>query len=405
MPLKLNRNDIIFGFVSMLNEISSEMILPLLPFFLVTVLGMSKGRVGIVEGVAGATASFFLGFSGYLSDRLNRRKDFVVLGYSLSVITKPLFALASSGYQAVFLRFFDRVGKGFREAPRDALIAAGQNQRHRGRAFGFNRTLDTIGGTLGALFVFWWFWNHPEGYRTIFWFSFFPGIIAIFLLIFFVKEHRQKKSVNESEEPRRHFSWKKLGKHCKLFYIVTTIFALANASYSFFLLKAETVGISRQFSPLLYMIYNLVQALLFVPIGRWTDHKGRKLSLLLGYFLFSLTALSFSLSVDGITWILFALYGASVALTDGVSRAFLSDLVHPDVRATALGIYYGLNGAALFISSVTFGYLWDKFGQNLPFIVSSIIAALAGMIFIIFIIRHRKCHHFGEAAPHVPACQ
>lgn len=399
MPLRLTRNDIAFGFVSMLNEISSEMIFPVLPFFLVTVLGLSKGKVGIVEGVAGAAASFFLGLSGFLSDRLGRRKDFVVFGYSLSILTKPLFAIASSGWQAVFLRLFDRMGKGFRDAPRDALIASGQDQRHRGRAFGFNRTLDTIGGTLGSLFVFWWLLQHVDDYRTIFWISFFPGILAVLLLILFVKEKREKNSADGVGEPRRRFSWEKLGKHSKLFYIVTTIFALANASYAFFLLKAQAVGISKEFSPLLYMIYTLVPAFLFVPIGRWTDHKGRKLSLLLGYFLFSLTALSFAFATDGIVWILFVLYGAGLALTDGVSRAFLSDLVHPDVRATALGIYFGLNGLALFVASVVFGFLWDKFGQNLPFIVSSIVSALAGLIFILFIIRHRHCKHFGEAAP------
>lgn len=401
MPLKLNRNDITLGLVSMLNDISSEMIFPVLPFFMVGVLGLSKGKVGIVEGVAGAASSFFLGLSGYFSDRLGRRKDFVVFGYSLSVITKPLFAMATNGWQAIFLRFFDRMGKGFRDAPRDALIAAGQDQRHRGRAFGFNRTMDTIGGTLGSLFVFWWLLNHAEDYRTIFWISFFPGALAVLLLILFVKERRERNSSDGDGLPRRRFSWEKLGKHSKLFYIVTTIFALANASYAFFLLKAETVGISKQFAPLLYMIYSLVPAFLFVPIGRWTDHQGRKLSLLLGYFLFSLMALGFAWASDGIVWILFVLYGASLSLTDGVSRAFLSDLVHPDVRATALGIYYGLNGLALFASSVVFGFLWDKFGQTLPFIVSSIIASLAGLVFVVFIIQHRKCRHFGEAAPHV----
>ncbi|MCX6778698.1 MAG: MFS transporter [Candidatus Magasanikbacteria bacterium] len=401
MALKLTRNDITLGLVSMLNDISSEMIFPMLPFFMVAVLGLSKGEIGIVEGIAGGAASFFLGLSGYLSDRLGRRKDFVVFGYSLSVITKPLFAMASTGWQAIFLRFFDRAGKGFRESPRDALIAAGQDQRHRGRAFGFNRTMDTIGGSLGSLFVFWWLLNHANDYRTIFWISFFPGVFAVLLLILFVKEKRAGVSLDGGETPRRRFSWEKLGKHSKLFYIVTTIFALANASYAFFLLKAEKVGIAKEFAPLLYMIYTLVSAFLFVPIGKWTDHKGRKLSLLLGYFLFSLTALGFALASDGIVWVLFVLYGAGLALTDGVSRAFLSDLVHPDVRATALGIYYGLNGLALFISSVVFGYLWDKFGENLPFIVSSIVAACAGFVFIFFIVRHRNCKHFGEAAPHI----
>lgn len=400
MPLKLTRNDLALGLTSFLNDVSSEMIFPVLPFFMVTVLGLSKGQIGLVEGLAGAASYFFMGFSGYLSDRRGRRKENVVFGYTLSVVTKPLFAMATAGWHAVALRFVDRAGKGWRESPRDALIAEGQDQRHRGRAFGFNRTMDTLGGAVGTLIVFLILLKTPDAYRTIFWISFFPGVLAVLLLILLVRDTKNCLSADGNGAPRRRFEWRKLGRHCKLFYVVTTVFALANASYAFFLLRAANLGVVSHLTPLLYLIYTLVPAFLFLPIGRWTDHRGRKLALLLGYFLFSLVTLSFVAANQFLVWILFALYGVSLALTDGVSRAFLADLVHPDVRATAFGIYFALNGLGLFVASALFGFLWDRWGQHLPFIVSSVLAALAGVIFIIFLIRHRHCQHFGE-----PACR
>jgi MFS family permease len=240
----------------------------------------------------------------------------------------------------------------------------------------------------------------PGAYRPIFWISFFPGALAFLLLILFVKE-KSVDGATINPVPRRKFDWRELDSHCKLFYIVTTIFGLANASYAFFLLKASSLGVTGSANTLLYLVYSLVPAFLFFPIGRWTDHHGRKLALLLGYFLFALTAVSFTAANQFMVWILFALYGASMALTDGVTRAFISDMVHPDVRGTALGIYYALNGVAAFIASAAFGYLWDKLGQNLPFVVSSVLAAIAGLVFIIFIIHHSYCRRRGKT----PFCE
>jgi len=169
MPIKLSRNDIAFGFISFLNDVSSEMIFPVLPFFMVAVLGLSKGQIGLIEGLAAAASYFFMGLSGYVSDRRGRRKDNVIAGYTLATLTKPFFAMATAGWHAVILRFLDRAGKGLRESPRDALIAEGQEERYRGRAFGFNRTMDTLGGTVGTLIVFYILLKFPGNYRPIFW--------------------------------------------------------------------------------------------------------------------------------------------------------------------------------------------------------------------------------------------
>lgn len=400
MPIKLSRNDIAFGCISFLNDVSSEMIFPVLPFFMVAVLGLTKGQIGLIEGLAGAASYIFMGVSGYVADRRGRRKDNVVAGYALATLTKPFFAMATTGWHAVILRFLDRAGKGLRESPRDALIAEGQVERYRGRAFGFNRTMDTLGGALGTLIVFYILLKFPGAYRPIFWISFFPGALAFLLLVLFVKE-KAVKATDDPAVPRRKFDWSKLDHHCKLFYVVTTIFGLANASYAFFLLKAASLGVVGSANTLLYLVYSLVPAFLFFPIGRWTDHHGRKLALLLGYFLFALTAVSFTAANQFMVWILFAFYGASMALTDGVTRAFISDMAHPDVRGTALGIYYGLNGLALFVASAMFGYLWDNFGYNFPFIVSGILAAIAGLVFIVFIIHHSYCRRRGKT----PFCE
>lgn len=396
---RLSKNDLWLGIVSFLNDLSSEMIFPVLPFFLALVLGFSKGTIGVIEGAGLAAVSLFQGFSGYWSDRMGRRKPLVVAGYAISTLTKPFFAVASSVAAIFALRFLDRASKGVRNAPRDALISDTTVPEARGRAYGFNRAMDTAGAIVGTFIVFLIlrrFVEVPESaYRTIFWISFFPGALAVIALMAFVRDVRVK---GKDGGPLRQFQWRKVSKHAKFFFVVATVFALANASYAFFLLRATSVGMPVRYMPLLYIVWSIFSAALAVPIGQWSDKQGRAKALMVGYLVFALTAYSFTLGEAKLMWLLFALYGIAMALTEGVSRALVADLVHHEVRGTAFGIYHTATGAGAFVASVVFGVLWDRVGETAPFLVSSILSLLAAALFGIFLFKHRGHGHFGGAS-------
>ncbi len=392
MDQKYKHNNLWLGIVSFLNDVSSEMIFPILPLFLVLVLNLNKSQIGVIEGVALAAASLFQGFSGYVADRRGKRKDAVGLGYLLSAVTKPLLSLAQSGSQVLGLRFLDRAGKGIRDAPRDALISFSTDARHRGRAFGFNRALDTAGGAVGSLLVYFLLlrWSlTEETFRRVFAISFWPAILGVMVLLLFVRDVPA-----DGERAKRVFDWSKVSRHARFFFFISAIFSLANASYAFFILRATGGGNYLQ-SPLYYLIFSLVSGLLFLPIGRWTDRRGRARALLFGYLIFALTCIGFINANGALTWPLFILYGASIALTDGVGRSLISDLIHPDVRATAFGVYHGLNGLALFGGSFIFGRLWDTLGMSTPFFVSGGVSLLAALLFVVYLYKHRGHGHFG----------
>ncbi|MBF8280713.1 MAG: MFS transporter family protein [Candidatus Magasanikbacteria bacterium] len=393
MPVgKLSKNDIWFGIVSLLNDISSEMIFPVLPLFMATVLAFNKSTIGIIEGLGAASALILQAFSGYISDRRQSRKPIAVIGYALSVLTKPFFAFSQTVLQVIGLRMIDRGGKGIRTAPRDALISETQNKSARGYSFGFNRMMDTSGAIIGTLIAFLYLAKFPGAYRTIFWISFFPGLLAVAALIIGIKDVKRPPSA----PPPRKFIWTKVSKHAKFFFLVSTVFALANASYAFFLLRALDVGIADKFIPLLFLVYSVFAAIFFTPIGRWTDKAGRAKALLAGYLLFAAVAYFFTRASATEMWLLFALYGIAIALNDGVSRALVADLTHPEVRGTAYGIYFMLQGVAAFAASFLFGALWDKVSRDTPFIVASLLSLLAAILFLIFMVRHKGHGHFGE---------
>lgn len=398
MDPKFKYNNLWLGIVSFLNDVSSEMIFPILPLFLVLILRLSNTEIGLIEGVALASASFFQGFSGYIADRRGKRKDAVALGYLFSSITKPLLSLATSASQVLGLRLLDRAGKGIREAPRDTLISFSVDAKHRGRAFGLNRTLDTAGGVVGSLIVYFIlrYWPLNEAlFRKIFSISFWPAIVGVIIILIFVREVPHQAAAGE----KRVFDWHKVSRHARFFFLISAIFSLANASYAFFILRAVGGG-NYLDSALYYLVFSLFSGLLFFPIGQWTDARGRSRALLWGYLVFALVCFGFINPPAGgaIFWPLFVLYGLAIALTDGVGRSLLSDLIHPDVRATAFGIYHGLNGLALFGGSFIFGRLWDKAGADLAFSVSGSIALLAAMLFVVYLYKHRGHGHFGE--PH-----
>ena len=387
----IKRNVYVLGIVSFLTDVSTEMILPVLPIFMVDILKADTSLVGLVEGVAESTASVLKIISGWLSDKIKKRKLIVVCGYSFSALAKPLFALSTSWFHVLFIRFLDRVGKGIRTTPRDALVADASVKKTRGKAFGIHRAMDTLGAVIGPIIAFLLLSYYGssisvgEAYRNIFWLSFIPGFLAVIALILFVKETKPK--VGEYR-----LDMKLLHPDLKPFLLATLIFALANFSYAFFILRAQSLGIAVAFIPLIYLFYNIVYAGFSIPAGSLSDKIGRKPVIMGSYALFALICLSFAFApqdVDWLVWLLFALYGVFAASFESVQKAFISDISKPETRATILGAYNGAVGLGALPASVISGVLWQFYGPSAAFVYGSAVAIIAAIIVFLFVKERR----------------
>src|SRR3989338_2991129 len=281
----LSKNVIVMGVVSFLNDLSSDMIFPFIPIFLTSVLGATATFVGLVEGVADSTASILKLFSGRLSDYMRRRKPFVVFGYALSAIAKPILAAASAPWHVLVVRFIDRVGKGTRDAPRDALLSLSTEKKNIGRAFGFHRGMDTLGAAFGPILAFFLLPVLHNDLRTLFLFSFVASFIAVVILKIFVREVRNH--ADETLRPKIEFKY--FGVPFIIFLIAATIFALGRSSDAFLLLRAQGVGFSLMLLPILYFVFNITLALVSTPVGILSDRFGHRNTFMIGMLLFSLT--------------------------------------------------------------------------------------------------------------------
>jgi len=378
----LTGNVLVSGLVSFFTDISSEMIVPVLPLFVTTVLGASMMVVGLIEGIAESTASVMRSFAGLLSDRLGRRKPLIVSGYGLSNITKPLLALAGSWGQVLAIRFADRLGKGIRGAPRDALIADSVAAERRGLAFGFHRSLDTAGAALGPLIAFATLAILPENYRAVFWIATIPGALAILIASVFLRELRRPAGARAL--PGMRITG--LGSRFAVFTAIITLFALGNSSDAFLILRAKNLGMPVATIPLVYFAFNIVYAGLSIPAGAISDRVGRRRVLIVGYVVFALVYLGFAVVSGPVgRWSvlpLFLTYGVYYALTEGIQRAFVVDLVPTDLRATALGTFSSATGLALLPASLVAGFLWDRIGPAAPFYYGAATSAAAAILLL-----------------------
>lgn len=367
------------GFVSLLTDLSSEMIIPILPLFLADVLQTGAGTIGIIEGIAESTASILKLFSGWLSDQIGKRKPLMILGYSLSNLIKPFFALTTAGWQVLFIRFGDRFGKGVRGAPRDALIADSTTKEDRGRAFGFHRAMDTLGAVLGPLAAYLILSSNKGQYRLVFWLSAIPGILAVFVLLFFLKE--KTKSVSEEKRGLPQIRFKQMGRKFAVFTIISTLFALGNSSDAFLILQAKEVGMKETLIPLAYLAFNLTYTLLSLPAGVLSDRIGRKPVIISGYLVFALIYLGFGLVKHPLgIWILFVLYGLYYAATEGIQKAYVADLAPLGNRGTAMGTFNAVTGIAALPASILAGFLWQSYGPLATFGVSATLAFLSALL-------------------------
>ena len=376
----IKKNIFFLGLVSFLTDISSDMIYPLLPVFLTDVLGSSKVFVGLIEGIAESTASILKIFSGWFSDKIGKRKPVVILGYSLSSISKPLLALVSSAWQVLFIRFADRTGKGIRTSPRDALIAETSDGQRRGASFGLHRAMDSAGAILGPLLAFVLLPLLNKNYRHLFLLASIPAFFSILVLFVWVKEARTRREKVILSEKKKSF---KFDAKFKLFVLVVALFTLGNSSDAFLFLRARNLGVNIVFIPLLWGLFNLVYTLSSTPAGILSDRIGRRKIILFGFLVYGISYLGFAFASRSLhVWILFAVYGVYYGLTDGALRAFVADLVkEEDKRGTAYGFYHGAVGFCALPASLILGYLWQTFGAHVAFSFGAVLALLAGVIF------------------------
>jgi MFS family permease len=370
------------GFVSLLTDMSSEMIVPILPLFLTSVLHTQIGTIGIIEGIAESTASVLKLFSGWFSDQIGKRKPLMIIGYGLSNLIKPFFAITTSGWQVLFIRFGDRFGKGMRGAPRDALIADATTKEDRGKAFGFHRAMDTLGAVIGPLVAFIILNTYHGQYRTIFVLSAIPGVLAIFVLIFFLKE--KKKDENSEQRGLPKISLKQMGRKFVVFTLISTLFALGNSSDAFLILQAKEVGMKDTLIPLAYLVFNLTYTFFSLPTGILSDRIGRRPVIISGYVIFAIIYLGFGLVHHPLgIWILFVFYGLYYAATEGIQKAYIADLVPMGNRGTAMGTFNAFTGFAALPASIIAGFLWQAFGPLATFATSSGLAILAAILLFI----------------------
>lgn len=403
----LERNVFFTGLVSFFMDFSSEMIYPLVPIFLSSVLGVNKSIIGLIEGIAESTASLLKVFSGWFSDRIGKRKILLIVGYGISTLSRPIVALSTLWSHVLVFRFIDRFGKGIRGAPRDAIIAESTPHKDLGRSFGFHRGMDTLGAVIGPAIAFILLLLFTGNYRLVFWLSMIPGIIAVLIIVFFIKERGKgvkAKSVKESKGQSSEESGSVTLKHYdanpnprsfdwrfKAFVAIATLFAIGNSSDVFLILKATDTGIKETQIPIIYLCFNLIYSLTSVPAGILSDRIGRKRIILAGFILFGFVYWGFAnASEQKHIWGLFLLYGVFMGLTEGIQKAYLGTIIPDKFRATGYGIFNTFVGLAILPASIIGGWLWDKYGSHATFYYGSITAFLSAFLFILFIITARR---------------
>lgn len=379
---RIDRNVFSMGLASFFNDVGSEMILSILPLFLTNVLGAGQAIVGLIEGIAEATSSILKLLSGWLSDKFDSRKPLVLCGYSISTIVKPILAFANTWPAVLAVRFFDRVGKGVRTSPRDALIAASSTNKKEGRSFGFHRTMDTLGAVVGTLIAFGMLYFLAASFELIFLLTIIPGILAVITIAFFVKE---KKTVTRdgAEKKKVSLSLAPFGKSFKRFIFVSVLFTLSNFSYAFLLLRANDVGIATELVPLVYLFYNIVYVVISIPLGDLADKIGKVRMLSIGFFVFGLVSLGFGF-IENI-WVLIVLFGGYavfLSIYEVSSRAFIPELVRPELRGTAYGVYHTATGLAAFPASAIVGGLWQFVGVEAAFSFAAALALVSSVLLL-----------------------
>ncbi len=387
---QLPRNVWAVGLTSLFMDISSEMVINILPLFLANVLGVQTSIIGLIEGIAEATASILKLFSGWLSDKLGGRKWLAVAGYGLSAMIKPFFYFASSWGLIAGVRWADRIGKGIRTAPRDALVADSVTKEARGLAFGFHRAMDTAGAMLGLLIAAVVVWLAQattldlsrSTFQTIVLLSLIPAFLAVLSLAIGAKD-----VAVTSHRIAPKFSLYSLGKPFNIFLVIVSIFTLGNSSDAFLVLRAQNLGISVVSILMMLVVFNLVYSLVSIPAGSRSDRVGRRRMIISGWLVYAAIYLGFTLGREGWQiWLLYVAYGLYYGMAYGTANAMVADLVPENLRGTAYGTYHAVIGILAFPASLIAGILWQGtgawsgFGPSAPFLFGGTLALIAALL-------------------------
>ena len=378
---KIPHQVIIMGLISLFTDLASEMLYPITPIFLTTVLGSSMAVVGIIEGIAEIISGFLKGYSGKISDKIGKRSIFIRIGYGISALAKPLPGLFPVIASVVISRAGDRVGKGIRTAPRDALLSS-YAEGNSGAIFGFHRGMDTFGAVLGPLAAMLLLYLFPDNFRLIFLIAFVPSVLAV-SLTFLLRDNK----ISTTKRIRGNYLefWRSSTTQYKRLILLVTAFSLANSSDVFLILKSNFVSNSYVLAILGYVFFNLIYAIFSYPLGSLSDRFGKHLVYGGGLFIFSLVYFGFALITQSFfIWVLFAFYGVYSAATEGVSKAWVSDLVPDENRGSAIGLLTMFSSFALMLGSFAAGFLWDMFGSTVPFLTSAVISLTIGFIILAF---------------------
>ncbi len=383
--LGFNRNIIFTGLTSFLTDTSVKMVYSVMPMFLMSI-GASKTSLALIEGIAESTASLVKALSGFWSDKIGKNKPFMLIGYGLSALIIPLYTFAVSPMQVLYLRFIERFGKGIRTAPRDSLIAGSVTNGETGRSFGLQKAMDNSGAIVGPLAAFVLLIFFPENYRIIFLLAGIPAVLSILVIILGIKEAKR-----DQEGLFKKFHFKDFPAKFYLFLVIVFVFTLGNSTDALLMIKANEVGVKVAFIPLVYMVTSVVAVLLAIPVGSLSDRIGKEKILIAGYLIYAIVYYGFG--VTSHVWAivaLFAMYGLYSAATDGIQKAFISDITDKNKQGTGLGIYNALLGITLLPASLIAGVLYDKVNSRVPFYFGAATALLSGLLMLIFIRLDRK---------------
>jgi len=395
---RLPRNVFAISLVSLLNDASSEIIYPLLPVFLSLTLGASPGIIGLIEGAAESISSLLKLFAGHFSDRFGKRKVFVVSGYALSSFARPLLAFAASWYQVLAIRVADRVGKGVRSAPRDAMIADTVAVEERGLAFGLHRAMDHTGAVVGPLLgyllvlLFSADRNAPTAgdFNKIFLLASIPALAAVVVVALFVRESYKPNTepdvASDTSAPPLRFSLRGFDGNFKRFLVIVALFTLSNSSDAFLLLRAQSAGVSIAAIPLLWATLHVSKVVSSLFGGHLSDTLGRRKLIVSGWILYAAVYAGFAFISNPVSaWILFLIYGIYFGLAEGAEKALVADLVRPEQRGTAYGLYNLAFGITVLPASLLMGALWDWRGPETAFLVSAILGATAALLLLMLV--------------------
>jgi MFS family permease len=384
-----NKNILFTGLTSFLTDTSVKMVYSVMPMFLMSI-GASKISLALIEGIAESTASLIKGLSGFWSDKIGKNKPFMLIGYGLSALIIPLYTFVVSPVQVLILRFIERFGKGIRTAPRDSLIAGSVLNNETGRSFGLQKAMDNSGAIAGPLVAFTLLSLFHENYRIIFLIAGIPAILAIFVIIFGIKEARKNK-----HDLFTRFHFKDFPAKYYLFLGIIFIFTLGNSTDALLLVKANETGVTVVLIPVVYLITNTVSVLASIPIGSLSDRIGKEKILITGFVIYAVVYYGFGVTTStGAIIALFALYGLYSAATDGIQKAFISDITDSNKKGTGLGIYNALLGITLLPASLIAGFLYDKVNSSIPFYFGAVTAALSALLMLIYFLKYKTIPHF-----------